>query len=94
MSTSTSDNQEIILYIILIVIAWAILGGGADRIEEKATQTTIPQNSNPPLEYKGGKSTNGESTTNAKPKSYTWDDVASLKQQTLGNLDATDRLLN
>ncbi|MEW8438239.1 MAG: hypothetical protein AB2689_08780 [Candidatus Thiodiazotropha taylori] len=94
MSNSTADNQEMILYIILIVIALAILGGGADRNEKKTTLITNPQNSNRPLEYKGGEATSGESTSTAKPKSYTWEDVASLKQQTLGNLDETDRLLN
>ncbi|MEW8322440.1 MAG: hypothetical protein AB2606_07315 [Candidatus Thiodiazotropha taylori] len=94
MSNSTADNQEMILYIILIVIALAILGGGADRNEEKTTLITNPQNSNHTLENKETESTSGESTTTAKPNNYTWDDVASLKQQTLGNLDATDRLLN
>ncbi|MCG8054868.1 MAG: hypothetical protein JAY94_04215 [Candidatus Thiodiazotropha endolucinida] len=94
MSNSTSDNQEIILYMIVIMIALAILGGGADRNEEKTTLITNPQNSNRPLEYKGGEASSGESTSTAKSKSYTWDDVANLKQQTLGNLDETDRLLN
>ncbi|MEW8029423.1 MAG: hypothetical protein AB2809_13295 [Candidatus Thiodiazotropha sp.] len=92
MSNSTSDNQEMIFYIIVIVIAFFIFGGGADRNEEKTTQIKTPQNGNRLLEYKGGGAASGDSTAN--PKSYTWDDVASLKQQTIGNLDATDRLLN
>jgi hypothetical protein len=94
MSNTVNDNLNTLLYIFLILVILTILGSRADRNKEEANPISIPQNSTPTLEHKGDEPMGCASATTAKPKSYNWADVASLKQQTLGNLDATDRLLN